>query len=133
MASKIPHILFFLVTFTPRPALSSPAGAEITMGPQAPISFGSMESFSTLKPCAQGCLRYNGVFVCGMAGYGDLGSEIGCGCSPQNYCFCDKREASAVTSYIQVSILSDVSVEVNGADFEQSCVVTWWYVRLDLS
>lgn len=92
----------FLILLLPNLTLSSPAPAEITQGPQGYASFVSVPSFKTLKPCAQGCLKYNGLYVCGMSGWGDLGSNIGCGCSPQNYCFCDKREASKVTSYIQV-------------------------------
>lgn len=43
---------------------ANPAAAAITEGPQAYVSYESLAAFSTLKPCAQGCLRYNGPYHC---------------------------------------------------------------------
>lgn len=51
-----------------------------------------------------------------MQGYWDIGKELKCGCSPQNYCLCDAREAAAASSYInkcvatQCTLPNEVSV-----------------------
>jgi hypothetical protein len=44
---------------------ANPAPAPaVTEGPQAYVSYADLPAFSTLKPCAQGCLKYNGVYHC---------------------------------------------------------------------
>lgn len=51
-------VLAYSVAANPAPA---PA---VTEGPQAYVSYADLPAFSTLKPCAQGCLKYNGVYHC---------------------------------------------------------------------
>jgi hypothetical protein len=69
-------------------------------GPTAVISIRSASAFATMKPCARKCLSYEGVYYCGLAGYSDLGTNLGCGCSPQNFCYCDVKAAASASSYI---------------------------------
>ncbi|KAM7200021.1 hypothetical protein V8F33_004195 [Rhypophila sp. PSN 637] len=74
--------------------------AEITAGPEAPISIDYQPPWSSARSCAAGCLKYNGVFGCNNAGFNDLGAALGCGCRASNNCFCSAKFASSVTSYI---------------------------------
>jgi hypothetical protein len=93
-------ILLFLTT----------AEAATTLGPLAPISIRSLQAWSTARPCAAGCLAYNGVWACGVnAGYHDLGSDLGCGCSPINACWCSAGLQSSATSYISSCVSAGCS------------------------
>lgn len=93
------HLLtMYLVTLL---ALLHIGRAATTVGPFAPISIYSLQAYSTARPCAAGCLHYNGIWHCGFnAGYHDLGSDLGCGCSPLNACWCSSGLQSSATSYI---------------------------------
>jgi hypothetical protein len=78
-----------------------PIHAATTVGPLAPVSLHKLPSYSTAKPCAAKCLVYQGVWQCGVnAGYHDLGSDLGCGCSPNNACWCGADLQVSATSYI---------------------------------
>lgn len=37
----------------------------------------------------------------------DLGLELACGCSPQNYCFCGKKDAAKASAYISSCVNQD--------------------------
>jgi hypothetical protein len=76
-------------TLTVLSSLPFLALAQTKSGPLAPISIHSDIAYSTARPCAAGCLVYQGVWHCGVnGGYHDLGQDLGCGCSPNNACFC---------------------------------------------
>lgn len=86
------------------------ASAATTLGPLAPISIHSLQAYSTARPCAAGCLVYNGIWVCGVnAGYHDLGKDLGCGCGPNNACFCSTGLASSASSYISSCVSAKCS------------------------
>ncbi|KAF2633884.1 hypothetical protein BU25DRAFT_465098 [Macroventuria anomochaeta] len=75
--------------------------ATTTIGPLAPISIHKLPAYSTARPCAAGCLVFNGIWACGVnAGYHDLGTDLGCGCGPNNACFCSAGLAKSASSYI---------------------------------
>ncbi|KAK3061335.1 hypothetical protein LTS18_006484 [Coniosporium uncinatum] len=95
------HLLLFLQLFLARILLSQ----ETESGPLAPISITSQLAYSTARPCAAGCLIYNGIFVCGVhGGYHDLPVELGCGCNATNACLCSSDFASSATSYMSSCI-----------------------------
>ena len=107
---SVMRVSFLLAALLPI-VIANPAPAPaVTEGPQAYISYEALPAFSTLKPCAQGCLRYNGVYHCSLQGYWDLGKELKCGCSPLNYCICDKREAAAASSYINKCVATQCTL-----------------------
>lgn len=90
-------ILVLLLPFT--------HAATPTLGPTAPMSIASAEAWATMKPCAQGCFIDNSLYSswpCNMKGpeQWDLGLELSCGCSPQNFCFCNKNDAAKASAYI---------------------------------
>ncbi|KAK0704022.1 hypothetical protein B0T26DRAFT_597121, partial [Lasiosphaeria miniovina] len=77
------------------------AAAAVTSGPEAPVSMGKSDVFSSARKCAQGCIIYSGWAACGVnAGFKDLGVALDCGCSPTNDCYCSKDLASSATEYI---------------------------------
>lgn len=79
---------------------------DAIVGPTAVISIASQEPFGIMKPCASSCLVYSGVWACGVnSGYYDLGIELSCGCSPQNFCYCDVDSASRASSYISSCVV----------------------------
>ena len=81
--------------------LSSRALAKTTDGPLAPVSLNRQDAYLLARPCAAGCLLYNGRLPCNVAGYYDLGVELGCGrCVPNNNCYCSAKLASSATSYM---------------------------------
>lgn len=84
--------------------------AAVTAGPLAPISVYKVPAYSTAKPCAAGCLVYNGQYPCGFhAGYHDLGKDLGCECNPINACWCSAGIQSAATSYISSCVSAGCS------------------------
>ncbi|KAH8726584.1 hypothetical protein GQ44DRAFT_592634, partial [Phaeosphaeriaceae sp. PMI808] len=86
-------------------SFSSFVSSATTVGPLAPVSIQSLEAYSIARPCAAGCLRFQGIWVCGVnAGYHDLGKDLGCGCSPTNACWCSAGLQSSATSYISSCI-----------------------------
>lgn len=81
-----------------------------TVGPLAPISIHSLQAYSTARPCAAGCLVFNGIWQCGVnGGYHDLGKDLGCNCSPLNGCWCSTGLQSSATSYISSCVNSACS------------------------
>lgn len=84
--------------------------AATTVGPLAPVSINQLPSYSTARPCAAGCLVYNGLWACEVnAGYHDLGKDLGCGCAPNNACFCSAGLASGASSYISSCVSAKCS------------------------
>ncbi|KAJ4993986.1 hypothetical protein SVAN01_00463 [Stagonosporopsis vannaccii] len=84
--------------------------AATTIGPLAPISIYKLPNYSSARPCAAGCLVYNGIWVCGVnGGYHDLGKDLGCGCAPNNACFCSAGLASSASSYISSCVSATCS------------------------
>ncbi|KAG4435951.1 hypothetical protein IFR05_008571 [Cadophora sp. M221] len=68
-----------------------------------------------MRPCAASCLVYQGIWSCPYnSGYYDLGLELSCGCSPQNFCYCDSKPSAAASasSYISSCVSNGC-----GADF----------------
>ncbi|OLN93296.1 hypothetical protein CCHL11_08357 [Colletotrichum chlorophyti] len=78
--------------------------AKTTAGALAPVSVWSELAYSTARACAAGCLVYNGVYPCGVAGYQDLGVALQCGCQSINGCFCNTALGSSATSYLSSCI-----------------------------
>ncbi|KAK3315773.1 hypothetical protein B0H66DRAFT_534043 [Apodospora peruviana] len=95
--SPAPSAMFLLLFGLTTQAVNA---AETTAGPLAYVSLYSEIGYSTARPCAAGCLVYNGVFGCNNAGYNDLGVHLGCGCGPQNFCYCSTKLAESATAYI---------------------------------
>jgi hypothetical protein len=90
--------------------------AATTAGPLAPISIHSLQAYSTARPCAAGCLVFNGIWQCGVnGGYHDLGKDLGCNCSPVNGCWCSTGLQSSATSYIS-SCVSSACSKVGNVD-----------------
>lgn len=84
--------------------------AATTVGPLAPISIAKLPTYSTARPCAAKCIVYQGVWACGVnSGYSDLGYDLGCGCSPNNACYCSEGYQSQVTSYISSCVSAGCS------------------------
>jgi hypothetical protein len=82
--------------------------AATTLGPLATVSISSLQAYSTARPCAAGCLVFNGIWVCGVnGGYHDLGKDLGCGCSPTNACWCSAGIPAA--SYISSCVSAGCS------------------------
>jgi hypothetical protein len=89
-------LLFSIFVFNSRRV-----SAATTLGPLAPVSINQLPSYSSARPCAAGCLVYNGRWTCGFnAAVYDLGLGLGCGCGPNNACFCSAGLASSASSYI---------------------------------
>ncbi len=89
--------------------------ASTAAGPTAYVSIASAEPFTTMRPCAAGCLVFSGVWVCGVnSGYHDLGIELSCGCSPQNFCYCDPKAAASASSYISSCVNAGCGTEFPG-------------------
>jgi hypothetical protein len=75
--------------------------AATTIGPLAPLTIASSPAFSSARACAAACISYSGPFACGVnRGYNDLPVFLGCGCSPNNACFCSEGLKSSASSYI---------------------------------
>lgn len=84
--------------------------AATTIGPLAPVSISNFPAYSSARPCAAGCLVNNGGWVCGLhGGYHDLGKDLGCGCGPNNACFCSAGLASSASSYISSCVSATCS------------------------
>lgn len=84
--------------------------AATTVGPLAPVSIYKLPTYSSARPCAAGCLVHNGIWVCGVnGGYHDLGKDLGCGCGPNNACFCSAGLASSASSYISSCVSASCS------------------------
>ncbi|EPE30447.1 hypothetical protein GLAREA_03414 [Glarea lozoyensis ATCC 20868] len=94
--------------------------ATTTLGPQGSVSIWAAPAYSTIRPCAAGCLWYNGgLWTCGLnSGYYDLAQELQCSCSAKNLCYCGKDNAAPASSYISSCVSSKCSnfpSEVTGA------------------
>jgi hypothetical protein len=88
--------------------LSLGLAATTTLGPLGRVSISSLQAYSTARPCAAGCLVFNGDWVCGVhGGYHDLGKDLGCGCSPNNACWCSVGLPAA--SYISSCVSAGCS------------------------
>ncbi|KAK1829307.1 hypothetical protein QBC39DRAFT_237522, partial [Podospora conica] len=81
------------------------ARAASASGALAPVSLYYDIAYSTARPCAAGCLIYNGVLPCNVAGYYDLGVELACNrCGPINNCYCSAKLGASATSYISACV-----------------------------
>lgn len=80
---------------------------EVTNGPVAGVTLAERIEWSTARECAAACLRYNGIWHCGVnGGYYDLGVELKCGCASINGCYCNTKLASSASSYISACVSS---------------------------
>ena len=106
LSATIDLIMLFIIVLVS----CSVVFAATTAGPLAPVSIKSLLAYSTAKPCAAGCLVYNGIWVCGVnQGYHDLGQDLGCGCGPINACWCSAGLQPSATSYISSCISAGCS------------------------
>ena len=84
--------------------------AETSNGPTAYVSISDNSQYVTARPCAAGCLWYQGDFACGVnRGYYDLAQELQCGCDAINNCYCGKDNAASASSYISSCVSSGCS------------------------
>jgi len=85
-------------------------GQEVTAGPLAYVTLNERIEWSTARECAAACLKYNGIYVCGVhGGYDDLGLELECGCASINGCYCNTELASSASQYISDCVSSRCS------------------------
>ena len=85
-----------------------------TLGPLAPISFASLPAYSSARPCAAGCMVYNGGFQCGLhGGYNDLGNGLACGCTPTNNCWCSEGNRDMASSFVSSCVSSSCGTKVD--------------------
>ena len=96
-------------------ALLPLARAASTPGALAPVSLRGEVAYSVARPCAAGCLIYNGIYACQVAGYYyDLGVELACGrCGPINNCYCSTKFGSSATSYISSCVSQNCARSVD--------------------
>lgn len=93
-----------------------------TAGPLAWVSIAGLSVYSIARPCAAGCIRYNGLYMCEIkADAHDVGLTLGCRCKPLNACYCSEGYQSAATSYIQ----SCVSANCEGLPNADGDVTSW--------
>ncbi|KAF2250735.1 hypothetical protein BU26DRAFT_591683 [Trematosphaeria pertusa] len=98
-----------------------------TAGPLAWVSIAGLSVYSIARPCAAGCIRYNGLYMCEIkADAHDVGLTLGCRCKPLNACYCSEGYQSAATSYIQ----SCVSANCEGLPNADGDVTSWGSVVL---
>lgn len=89
--------------------------ATSASGPTAYISLAASPAYATMHPCAATYLVYQGIWSCPFnSGYYDLGLELSCGCSPQNFCYCDSKPSAAASAS---SYISSCASNGCGADF----------------
>ncbi|KAK0643750.1 hypothetical protein B0T16DRAFT_459860 [Cercophora newfieldiana] len=89
------------------------AADTTTLGPLGYVSLRSELAYTTARRCAAGCLAYNGVLPCNVAGYQDLGVHFQCGCGPINACYCSKPLASSATAYISSCVSAKCAASVD--------------------
>ena len=90
--------------------LSLALAAETSNGPTAYVSINENTQYVTARPCAAGCLWYQGPYNCGVnVGYYDLAQELQCGCSALNNCYCGKDNAVVASSYISSCVSAGCS------------------------
>lgn len=93
----------------------------------ASVSIASDRAYVTARPCAAGCLVYNGIWVCGLhSGYDDLAKELGCGCSPINACYCNADFASSATSYVSSCVSNACGSSVDDWREEAAAMLTFY-------
>lgn len=81
--------------------LATAKAQQETQGPLAYVTVAEREEWVTARDCARSCLKYTGIWHCGVnGGYHDLAYDLDCGCSPLNGCFCNPKLASSASSYI---------------------------------
>ena len=99
----------------------------ITQGPLASVSIDSEPPYSSARACAAGCIVYDGVYHCGVnAGYNDLALELGCGCSPNNACFCRAGFASSATSYVSSCVSNACAESVQNWQAEAPSMLSFY-------
>ena len=107
MDSKAQPTIFTVFVFC---FLSFALAAETSNGPTAYVSISDDTQYVTARPCAAGCLWYQGDFACGVnRGYYDLAQELQCGCDAINNCYCGKDNAASASSYISECVSSGCS------------------------
>ena len=84
--------------------------AATTLGPLAPLTIHSLPTFSFARPCAAACLVYRGRYLCEYnPSHHDLGVDLGCGCYPNNACYCSDGYQSSATSNISSCVSAKCS------------------------